>query len=64
MLINAKASRMLLGDPTFDMGLAELMLLVVEGSGGEMDGKRHDDESSVEILRFVAENTSPSSPGT
>ncbi|UYK67678.1 hypothetical protein NG831_05740 [Xanthomonas sacchari] len=50
MLINAKASRMLLGDPTFDMGLTELMLLVVEGRSGEMDGRRHDDESSVEVL--------------
>lgn len=30
MLINAKASRVLLGDPAFDMGLAELMLLMVE----------------------------------
>ncbi|EGD20598.1 hypothetical protein XGA_0718 [Xanthomonas hortorum ATCC 19865] len=30
MLINAKASRMLLGDPAFNMGLAELMFLVVQ----------------------------------
>lgn len=30
VLVNAKASRMLLGDPAFNMGLAELMFLVVQ----------------------------------
>ncbi|KUF37129.1 hypothetical protein AO826_19225 [Xanthomonas phaseoli pv. manihotis] len=30
VLVNAKASCMLLGDPAFNMGLAELMFLVVQ----------------------------------
>ncbi|PPT93540.1 hypothetical protein XarbCFBP7408_21270 [Xanthomonas arboricola pv. guizotiae] len=62
VLINAKASRMLLGNPAFNMGLAELMLLMVEERGEGVHGRRHNDESSVEVLRFVAEKSSPSSP--
>ncbi|WHO91439.1 hypothetical protein [Xanthomonas campestris] len=60
--INAKASRVLLGDPAFDMGLAELMLLMVEERSEGVHGRRHNDESSVVVLRFVAEKSSPSSP--
>ncbi|OOW66542.1 hypothetical protein Xant_21545 [Xanthomonas cissicola] len=62
VLINAKASRGLLGDPAFDMGLAELMLLMVEERSEGVDGRSHNDESSVVVLRFVAEKSSPSSP--
>ncbi|APP86984.1 hypothetical protein E1J29_11125 [Xanthomonas hortorum pv. vitians] len=62
VLINAKASRMLLGNPAFNMGLAELMLLMVEERSEGVHGRRHNDESSVEVLRFVAEKSSPSSP--
>ncbi|PPT30650.1 hypothetical protein XarbCFBP7614_03040 [Xanthomonas arboricola] len=64
VLVNVKASRMLLGDPAFDMGLAELMLLMVEERSEGVHGRRHNDESSVVVLRFVAEKASPSSPGT
>ncbi|SON94825.1 conserved hypothetical protein [Xanthomonas citri pv. fuscans] len=62
VLINTKASRVLLGDPSFHVLLARLDFLLVEGRSGEMDGGRHDDESSIEVLRFVAEKASPSSP--
>ncbi|MGY4891493.1 UNVERIFIED_CONTAM: hypothetical protein EX528_14325 [Xanthomonas axonopodis] len=62
VLIDAKASRVLLGDPAFDMGLAELMLLMVEERSEGVDGRRHNEESSVVVLRFVAEKSSPSSP--
>ncbi|KOR45021.1 hypothetical protein ADT25_09480 [Xanthomonas oryzae] len=61
VLINAKASRVLLGDPAFSMSLAELMFLLVKGHSGGVEGRRHNDESSVVVLRFVAEKTSPSS---
>ncbi|WP_232372828.1 hypothetical protein [Xanthomonas hydrangeae] len=50
MLINAKASRVLLGDPGFHVLLARLDFLVVEGHSGEVDGRRHNDESNVVVL--------------
>ncbi|KLC23432.1 hypothetical protein TB9_09390 [Xanthomonas perforans] len=50
MLVNAKASCVLLGDPAFNMSLAELMFLLVEGHSGGVDGRRHNDESNVVVL--------------
>ncbi|MCT8275833.1 hypothetical protein [Xanthomonas translucens] len=50
VLVNAKAGRILLGDPGFYMLLAQLAFLLVEGRSRGMDGRRHDDESSVEVL--------------
>jgi hypothetical protein len=54
---------MLLANPGFYVLSAQLAFLLVEWRSRGMDGRRHDDESSVEVLRFVAEKAWPSSPG-